>query len=111
MVREFLFASHVDVARFRAALLRALPFLPDAWVGITGYESLTDEDELPLQVFISAEGLEPGKSYSQAITHLERATGEAVLGIDIQIQYALGRLHARTGRPDTVGRPADHTSG
>ena len=35
----------------------------------------------------------------QAITHLERATGEAVLGIDIQIQYALGRLYARTGEP------------
>ena len=33
----------------------------------------------------------------QAITHLERATGEAALGIDIQIQYSLGRLYLRTG--------------
>ena len=35
----------------------------------------------------------------QAITHLERATGEAVFGIDIQIQYSLGRLYARIGEP------------
>ena len=35
----------------------------------------------------------------QAITHLERATGEAVLGIDIQIHYSLGRLYLRAGEP------------
>jgi tetratricopeptide (TPR) repeat protein len=34
----------------------------------------------------------------QAITHLERVTGEAVLGNDIQIHYSLGRLYARTGQ-------------
>ena len=33
----------------------------------------------------------------QAIIHLERAAGEAVLGMDIQIQYSLGRLYRRTG--------------
>ena len=35
----------------------------------------------------------------QAITHLERATGEAVFGIDIRIHYSLGRLYVRTGEP------------
>ncbi len=61
---------------------------PDSWVSITGYESLTDEDELPLQVFIRAEGIEPGKSYSQEIT----------VGLDdeqAQVQVGL----RTTGRP------------
>ena len=35
----------------------------------------------------------------QAISHLERATGDAALGIDIQIQYTLGRLYARMDEP------------
>jgi len=35
----------------------------------------------------------------EAITHLERATGEAALGIDIQIHYSLGRLYLRTDEP------------
>jgi tetratricopeptide (TPR) repeat protein len=33
----------------------------------------------------------------QAITHLERATGEASAGTDIQIHYSLGRLYLRVG--------------
>ena len=35
----------------------------------------------------------------QAITHLERAMGEAAAGTDIQIHYSLGRLYLRTGEP------------
>jgi tetratricopeptide (TPR) repeat protein len=33
----------------------------------------------------------------QAITHLERAAGEAAAGTDIQIHYSLGRLYLRIG--------------
>ena len=33
----------------------------------------------------------------QAITHLERAAGEASAGTDIQIHYSLGRLYLRVG--------------
>lgn len=36
----------------------------------------------------------------QAIAHLERATAEAARGIDIQLQYSLGRLYARTRQPE-----------
>ena len=36
----------------------------------------------------------------EAITHLERAMGDAALGIDIQIQYSLGRLYLRTREPE-----------
>ena len=35
----------------------------------------------------------------QAIAHLERATGEGVLGVDIEIRYSLGRLYLRAGEP------------
>jgi tetratricopeptide (TPR) repeat protein len=38
-------------------------------------------------------------SARQAITHLERAAGEAAAGTDIQIYYSLGRLYLRTGEP------------
>jgi tetratricopeptide (TPR) repeat protein len=33
----------------------------------------------------------------QAIAHLERATGDAALGVGIQIYYSLGQLYMRTG--------------
>jgi|GEM_PF-5598832 curved DNA-binding protein CbpA len=72
---------------------------PDSWVSITSYESLTDEDELPLRVFIRAEGMEPGKSYSQEIT----------VGLDneqVQVQVGLrttGRARATT--PRDTSRP------
>ena len=36
----------------------------------------------------------------EAITHLERATGDVALRVDIQIQYSLGRLYLRTGEPE-----------
>lgn len=68
---------------------------PDSWVSITGYESLTDEDELPLRVFIRAEGIEPGKSYSQEIT----------VGLDdeqAQVQVGL-----RTTRKPKAATPRD----
>ena len=35
----------------------------------------------------------------RAITHLERAMGEAVLGVDIRLRYSLGRLYLRVGEP------------
>jgi tetratricopeptide (TPR) repeat protein len=38
-------------------------------------------------------------SARQAITHLERAAGEAAAGTDIQIHYSLGRLYLRTDEP------------
>ena len=41
---------------------------PDSWVKLTGYESLADNDELPLRVDIEAEGQEWGKTYVETIT-------------------------------------------
>jgi len=38
-------------------------------------------------------------SARQAITHLERAAGEAAAGTDIQIHYSLGRLYLRMDEP------------
>ncbi|MFH1280442.1 MAG: DnaJ domain-containing protein [Candidatus Beckwithbacteria bacterium] len=40
---------------------------PDSWVRVVRYFSLTDSDELPLQVEIEVEGEEWGKSYSEYI--------------------------------------------
>ena len=41
---------------------------PDSWVRVAKCSSLTDSDELPLQVEIEAEGAEWGKTYSEHIT-------------------------------------------
>ena len=40
---------------------------PDSWIKVVGYSSLTDSDELPLQVEIEAEGDGWDKSYSEII--------------------------------------------
>jgi len=40
---------------------------PDSWVRITGYASLSDDDELPLKVEIEAEGEDWAKSYEEII--------------------------------------------
>jgi Tol biopolymer transport system component/curved DNA-binding protein CbpA len=40
---------------------------PDSWVRVVRYSSLTDSDELPLQVEIEAEGKEWGKRYTESI--------------------------------------------
>ena len=41
---------------------------PSSWVDIVGYESLSDDDELPLRVDIETRGDEPGTSYIETIT-------------------------------------------
>lgn len=40
---------------------------PDSWIRVVHYSSLTDSDELPLQVEIEAEGEDWGKNYSEYI--------------------------------------------
>ena len=40
---------------------------PDSWVRVAKYFSLTDSDELPLQIDVEAEGEDWGKSYSEYI--------------------------------------------
>lgn len=41
---------------------------PDSWVRVTGYQSLSNEDELPLCVDVKAQGGEWGRSYRETIT-------------------------------------------
>ena len=41
---------------------------PESWVTVTGYRSLTGEDELPLRVDLEAAGREWGRSYDETIT-------------------------------------------
>lgn len=50
---------------------------PDSWVKISGYESLSDTDELPLQVDIEADVHEWGTTYVERITvALDQAVAE-----------------------------------
>ena len=60
---------------------------PNSWVKVTGYASLQPDDELPLQVEITATGHDWGKHYSEKID--VRLDGvEAAVGIRLQTQPA-----------------------
>ena len=41
---------------------------PESWVRVTGYRSLTDQEELPLRVDIEAEGRKWGRTYEETIS-------------------------------------------
>ena len=60
---------------------------PDSWVKVTGYASLEPDDELPLQVEITALGYDWGKHYTESIA--VRLDGvEAAVGVQLHTKPA-----------------------
>ena len=60
---------------------------PDSWLRVTGYQSLTVQDELPLRVDIEAQGGEWDKAYRETIS----------VGLDDQQTWVTVGLRTRSG--------------
>ena len=80
---------------------------PGSWVRVTGYASLQPDDELPLQVEITASGHDWGKYYTESIE--ARLDGvEAVVRVQLQTKTAPGPHRARPAPtpPPPLRQPA-----
>ena len=80
---------------------------PDSWVKVTGYASLEPDDELPLQVEITASGHDWGKHYIESIA--VRLDGvEAAVRVQLHTKPAPARHHTRPAAtpPRPAGFPA-----
>ncbi len=74
---------------------------PDSWVSIAGYESLTDNDELPLRVRVEAVGDQWGKSYRESIAvGLDEQEIQVVVELRTRpLAYRRASATAGRGRP------------
>jgi len=74
---------------------------PDSWVRLIHYSSLTDSDELPLQVDVEAEGEDWGKSYSEYI-RVKLDEEETQVKVELQTKPEPVRENIRVwARPST----------
>jgi len=84
---------------------------PDSWLRVTGYASLSEEDELPMQIEIEAEGRDWNSNYSETIkVRLDAA--ETVVRVGLSTKTMLsgrttqsGRSYSSRPRPPVYTRP------
>ena len=77
---------------------------PGSWVSVTGCASLEADDELPLQVEITASGPEWGKQYTESIAvHLDDV--EVVLTVQLQTKPAPTPGYTRQAPASVPGQP------
>ncbi len=77
---------------------------PDSWVNVTGYESLTEDDELPLRVDVEVRGEDWGRGYFETIA-VALDEHEAEVRVELRTAPAPKRRQAPQTSFVTAERP------